>query len=309
MLKIYQYLKSHLKEDFQGNYYLSVILLWLAFIFLNQTFSISRTLGRWALQEHNPWVIPSWIGLYSLAYYGTMALYTFLKKDKTWFSQSEFWLKSGLVIVVMSLYTSSWLHSYTANLFVEQAERFFASRISIILQLNIAMLLPVVVFYFWKDRKMPFLYGLTLQGFDYRAYLPIVLLIIPAVAITATSPHFLEYYPVCKPTILRQLTQINGNLAIALYEFLYAHSFVGTEALFRGLLVVGMSKILGKNAILPMCSFYCLIHFSKPLGEVILSAPGGYILGVLAYRTQNIIGGIWVHLTMAMGMELFGALM
>lgn len=309
MLKIYQYLKSHLQDDFQGYYYLSVLLLWGAFIFLNQTLSISRTLARWALQDHNPWVILCWLGLYSLAYYGTMVLYAIFKKDKTAFSNLEFWLKSGLAIVVMSLYTSSWLHSYTANLFVEQAERFFASRISIILQVNITMFLPVVLFYFWKDRKMPFLYGITLQGFDYQAYLPIVLLIIPATAIAATAPHFLDYYPVCKPAILQQLSQISGNLAIVIYEFLYANSYVGTEALFRGLLVVGMSKLLGKNAILPMCSFYCLIHFSKPLGEVILSAPGGYILGVLAYRTQNIIGGIWVHLTMAMGMELFGALM
>jgi membrane protease YdiL (CAAX protease family) len=53
-----------------------------------------------------------------------------------------------------------------------------------------------------------------------------------------------------------------------------------------------------------MASFYCYIHFGKPLGETLGSIFGGYVLGVIAYRTGSIYGGILVHLGVAWLMEL-----
>jgi membrane protease YdiL (CAAX protease family) len=57
-----------------------------------------------------------------------------------------------------------------------------------------------------------------------------------------------------------------------------------------------------------MCVYYITIHFGKPLGETISSFFGGLLLGVIAYRTKSIYGGIIVHLGIAYLMELFAFL-
>ncbi len=61
---------------------------------------------------------------------------------------------------------------------------------------------------------------------------------------------------------------------------------------------------MGKEAVFAMASVYCFIHFGKPVGEVISSFFGGYILGVIALNHKNINGGIIVHLRLALMMEI-----
>ena len=68
-------------------------------------------------------------------------------------------------------------------------------------------------------------------------------------------------------------------------------------------MVVGLSRYLGKNAILPMVACYAFLHFGKPMWETIGSVFGGFGLGVLAYESKNIYGGLIVHLGVAWGME------
>jgi hypothetical protein len=57
-----------------------------------------------------------------------------------------------------------------------------------------------------------------------------------------------------------------------------------------------------------MATMYVFIHFGKPLGETISSFFGGIILGVIAYETKSIIGGIIIHVGIAWLMELGGFL-
>jgi membrane protease YdiL (CAAX protease family) len=76
------------------------------------------------------------------------------------------------------------------------------------------------------------------------------------------------------------------------------------ELFFRGFLVIGMVSMIGKKAILPMAVLYCFVHFGKPFGEALSSFFGGYILGVLAYYTRNVFGGLIVHLGIAYLMEI-----
>ena len=52
-----------------------------------------------------------------------------------------------------------------------------------------------------------------------------------------------------------------------------------------------------------MITVYCFLHFGKPMGEAISSIFGGYILGILAYESRNIYGGLIAHLGVAWGME------
>jgi len=89
-----------------------------------------------------------------------------------------------------------------------------------------------------------------------------------------------------------------------LYEISYGIDFITIELFFRGFLVFAFVRYVGADAILPMAVFYCSIHFGKPLFECISSFLGGLLLGIVAYRTQTIVGGLVVHLGIAWLMEI-----
>ena len=148
--------------------------------------------------------------------------------------------------------------------------------------------------------------GLTTRGFDARPYFLLLLLLVPIVALAATRPDFLQFYPKVKSVAF-----INGYTTPVWpwklgYELSYGMDFLSIELFFRGLLVIGLIRYAGEQAILPMAAFYCTIHFGKPLGECITSFFGGLVLGVLAFRTRSILGGLIVHLGLAWMMEVFG---
>lgn len=148
--------------------------------------------------------------------------------------------------------------------------------------------------------------GLTTKGFSARPYFLLLLLLVPLVALASTQPDFLQVYPKVKTVAF-----MNGYPGQAWpwkagYELSYGIDFLSIELFFRGLLVIGVVRYAGEQAILPMAAFYCTIHFGKPLGECISSFFGGLILGVLAYRTRSILGGLIVHLGLAWMMEIGG---
>jgi len=91
-----------------------------------------------------------------------------------------------------------------------------------------------------------------------------------------------------------------------MFELFYGLDFFSTELYFRGFLVLAFVRWLGPAAILPMAVFYVTIHFGKPLGETISSFFGGYLLGIFAYYSRSIWGGVLVHIGLAWLMELAG---
>jgi len=134
----------------------------------------------------------------------------------------------------------------------------------------------------------------------------LLLLLLPLIALASTQHDFLRVYPK-----VQNLSFIDGFAHPAwpwklLYELSYGLDFLGIELFFRGLLVIGLLRFAGRDAILPMAAFYCTIHFGKPLGECISSFFGGLILGVLAANTRTILGGLIVHLGLAWLMEIGG---
>jgi len=139
-------------------------------------------------------------------------------------------------------------------------------------------------------------------------YFLLLLFLLPLVALASTQHDFLQTYPK-----LRNITFIYPFTRPAwpwqlLYEISYGLDFVSIEFFFRGLLVVGLARYAGPDVILPMAAFYCTVHFGKPLGECISSFFGGLALGVIAWRTRSIRGGLIVHLGLAMMMEIGGYL-
>lgn len=148
--------------------------------------------------------------------------------------------------------------------------------------------------------------GLTTKGFNARPYFLLLACLVPLIVLASTQPDFLRFYPKVK-----NIAFINGYASPVWpwklgYELSYGLDFLSIELFFRGLLVVGLVRMAGPQAILPMAAFYCTIHFGKPLGECISSFFGGLVLGVLAARTRSILGGLIVHLGLAWMMEIGG---
>jgi membrane protease YdiL (CAAX protease family) len=98
--------------------------------------------------------------------------------------------------------------------------------------------------------------------------------------------------------------QVPEWVTVAGYEIAYALDFITVEFLFRGFMVIGLMSMIGRGAVLMMAVTYCFLHFGKPPVEAISSIFGGYILGVIAYETKSIWGGIVIHVGIALSMEI-----
>ncbi len=166
------------------------------------------------------------------------------------------------------------------------------------------MLVPLLLFHRFGEKKHHFYYGLAPKTLDYKPYLMMLAIMLPLIAIASFNPGFLRQYPMFKATDAYLWFGVPEWFTTALYELVYGLDFITVEFLFRGFMVIGMSSILGRSAILPMAAAYCFIHFGKPPGEAISSIVGGTILGIIALETKSIWGGIMVHIGIAWMMEL-----
>jgi hypothetical protein len=135
-----------------------------------------------------------------------------------------------------------------------------------------------------------------------------LLFVIPLIVFASTQADFLQTYPKVKNISFLNDYPGTAWLYKLIFEISYGLDFVSIELFFRGFLVIGFIRFAGVNAILPMAVFYCTIHFGKPLAECISSYFGAIILGVIAYRTKSILGGLLVHLGLAWMMEIGGTL-
>jgi hypothetical protein len=149
-------------------------------------------------------------------------------------------------------------------------------------------------------------YGIKTKGIDWKPYWLMLLIMLPLIGAASTQNDFLQMYPRMKMMTGFSHPENFGFWEKLLFELSYGSDFISIELFFRGFLVLGFVKWFGKDVILPMALFYCTIHFGKPLGECISSFFGGILLGVIAYNTRSILGGLIVHLGIAWLMELGG---
>ena len=150
------------------------------------------------------------------------------------------------------------------------------------------------------------LYGLRRSSKYLRVYGMIYLMLLPVFTVVSFTPQFLNFYPKMDITFYDGAMGWERWKVIGLFELCYANDFLGVESMFRGALVVGMSRWLGRRAVLPMALTYMCIHLGKPDLELCSSVIGGYMLGILAWRTRHLWGGIIIHLGIALFFELIG---
>lgn len=105
-------------------------------------------------------------------------------------------------------------------------------------------------------------------------------------------PEFRSYY---------HMSAINWSellLDAALYMFAW-------EFIFRGYMLFGLEKSIGKSAIFVQAIPFVLLHFGKPFLETLFCIPGGFILGYVAYRTRSFLPCFIIHFGVYIGMIFF----
>jgi membrane protease YdiL (CAAX protease family) len=99
---------------------------------------------------------------------------------------------------------------------------------------------------------------------------------------TGKMPDFRSYYhmdAIGWPELL---------LSAALYMFAW-------EFLFRGYMLFGLEKSIGRNAIFVQTIPFVLLHLGKPFLETLFCIPGGFVLGYVAYRTRSFLPCFVIH--------------
>jgi hypothetical protein len=156
-------------------------------------------------------------------------------------------------------------------------------------------------------RNGPF-FGLTRRGFVGPAYALILLLAVPLLVAASFRPDFLASYPRFEPGIVSVPPSAHFWHAVATFELLYAIQFIALEVFFRGFMVMSLEPYIGSGSVPVMMCVYTFIHFVKPMPEALASIVGGYFLGVIAFYSRSVLGGIVVHIGIALTLELLSFL-
>ncbi len=141
-------------------------------------------------------------------------------------------------------------------------------------------------------------YGLSLKGFFKHLWiygLLFLIVVFPVVMVSLTK-SFQNTYPFYK-LAARSWTDF------LLWEAMYSVQFFALEVFFRGFMLHPLKKPMGAYAIFAMAVPYCMIHFNKPLAEVLGAVVAGIVLGTLSLRTGSIWCGVLIHISVALSMD------
>ena len=142
-------------------------------------------------------------------------------------------------------------------------------------------------------------HGLTTKGLFKHVWIYGVLfaIVLPAVVMVSYTKGFQHTYPFYK-LAARSWTDF------LLWEALYGLQFWALEVFFRGFMIHPLKRSMGANAILCMAVPYCMIHYHKPLPEVLGAVAAGTVLGTLSLRTGSIWCGVLIHISVAWSMDV-----
>ncbi len=296
------YFKNYFTREFNLTTHLAVLAFLGICIGLNYNYSIYPNYFR--VSRYSEWGVLKLWGMFAFAFLGTIGLIAALEKqNKIRFSVS-FIVLGLLALFFISLDSSYYLLKYGKQLIPIDSPnaRFYYKLIANGISL-FSILLPCLIIYKIVKKFKPELYGLKRNGANIAPYFVFIGIMIPVIYIAASIDEtLLNYYPSYKPQANDATPYVNW-LKITIYELFYGVDFISVEVIFRGFMVVGLSRFVGKHAILPMVACYTFLHFGKPMLETIGSVFGGFALGILAFESRNIYGGIAVHLGVAYTME------
>jgi len=304
---LWQDLRHHLKADFRLDLYAAVALWTTLLLAINYYFDLEDSYID-SFQGKPVWSV-LYLALYATAYYVSVWLWTHFHNRPDVWRNRDFWLRSGCALICYSVYAGFYAHSEWSRQLFDGQIYTFAYYCLHNLQSALTIVLPLYLFYKFVDRQPSqsgpaSFYGMAPKRKGLVLYALMLALMIPLITLASFQPDFLQSYPTYHDTNANEFFGVPEWVTALIYELCYGWDFIPTELLFRGFLVIGMSRVLGRGAVLPMIVWYCSIHFGRPLGEAISSLFGGYLLGVLALSTRNIWGGLLIHMGIAWGMEI-----
>lgn len=143
-------------------------------------------------------------------------------------------------------------------------------------------------------------YGLKFRGMfkGWKIYAAMYLFMLPLIFLLSRNDEFLNTYP-----FYRIKTKEDLLPYLLIWEAAYIIQFIALEFFFRGFLVLGLKDKLGIYSICVMIIPYCMIHFSKPLPECVGSIFAGFILGWMSYKTNSVMMGAMLHISVALSMD------
>jgi len=307
MCKILKYLKEFIQEDFNYKVYIGTFILIGILIYFNYKFDFEDS---YIDAYYGKPIRMFYFFLFEgIPYYLTLLLVYFFTENKQFIKNKKFWFISILGFAILGINRGFYLQNDIAKLISNPYTFRFTKRVLSNLKEIFTVLLPFWLIYkLFLKKEMNHFYGIQKKNVDLKPYFIMILIMIPLLYLASLQPDFLKMYPRFKSSGSQYILQhykIDKNILIFIYELSYAFSFFIVELIFRGFFIFALVHYLGRSVVLPMAVSYAILHFGKPLGETISSFFGGYLLGVIAYKTQNIYGGVLVHIAIALLMELF----
>ncbi len=142
-------------------------------------------------------------------------------------------------------------------------------------------------------------YGISFKGFFSHLWVYGLLyaIIAPALVMVSFTKPFKRTYPFYK-------LAPRSWFDFGIWELFYGVQFWALEVFFRGFMIHPLKRSLGAYAVFVMAVPYCMIHYNKPLAEVLGAIVAGTVLGTLSLRTRSIWCGVLIHISVAISMDL-----
>jgi hypothetical protein len=310
--KIISLLKDYIQNTFHLPLYLSLAVFLTALIIFNYRFDFENS---YLDTREGHFGITIAHALFSGSIYLiSCAIVYFFKKNEIEnpFKKTPFWLFFLFFISCYGFYRGGKLENISYSITSNYDEMIYYWKNIDNIEDILTGVVPFFILYLVYDKKkIGHFYGIRTEKVDFKPYFLLFgLMILPIFAASLTS-DFKIAYPIANKSNYQYfafLHELKAWQTFLLFEFLYLFSFLAVELMYRGFLIFKMENYLGQYVVLPMVIIYAVLHFGKPLGETLGSIGGGYILGILALKTKNIWGGIFVHIGVAALMEFFSIL-
>jgi hypothetical protein len=307
MKEIYSQLKHYWIHDIKIAYLVSLWVFLAVAIYFNYQFDFENSILR--IRSRTGSYAFLVIVYYSVPYLYAFAMYALFYNAWHIFKLWKFWLTVVTAIAGLTLNEAFYWHFQWIqnNMKVFEDRQFSSNCLSYFLGAFLYAL-PPCIYWFYIDRKKTPLYGFSKKHFKAKPYLIMIGCMFPLLVAASFTDDFKNFYPLYTDWGFSSINHLPQWISVVLFEFCYGLNFVGIEFIFRGFMVMALIDIIGVDGVLPMATVYCVYHFGKPMGECISAFFGGTILGVIAYNSRSIYGGIFIHIGIAFMMELLAFL-
>ena len=308
MKAIISYIHDFLREDFKGSYYLIILAFLSLAIFLNYKYNFwNQSLLD---LEHSLEKFGILFVFYATPVFLTTLLHAYQYRETNKLRTNAFWFATVYTILCLCLHHYSRdaaIHLASLTKIPEEISLFVVSCLLNLTRI-LFLLLPILLYKLFYDKDRGDFYGLIGKSADFKPYLVLLFIMLPLILWASLQDSFQKVYPRYKPETAEEYLGLSPWITFSLFEITYALRFICVELFFRGFLILGMQKILGNSCVMMMTCVYVFIHFGKPMPETIGSLFGGFMLGVITLKSKNIYGGIFLHMGVALLMEVVAIL-